>query len=185
LDLQYSICPPGPTTSIAISKENLARFRMALLPPSPDGLLQVCRQGFEDSYRYLSSRGLVQCADCRATKTRAGLTNMADWRRSSAGCAGCDQLLEENLRQQLRLPEELVQVFSEAAEEVRLRRQSGVGLITRLSSYSLSVYTRSAMFMGRTAWMMMSGVLPSEKTVKAMMSYSPTLVSCPFDSLQQ
>ena len=33
----------GPTTSIAVSKENLARFRMALLPPSAEDLMQVIR----------------------------------------------------------------------------------------------------------------------------------------------
>jgi hypothetical protein len=31
----------GPTTSIAVSRENLVRVRMALLPPTPDELLQV------------------------------------------------------------------------------------------------------------------------------------------------
>jgi hypothetical protein len=31
----------GPTTSISVSRENLVRVRMALLPPTPDELLQV------------------------------------------------------------------------------------------------------------------------------------------------
>ena len=56
--------------------------------------------------------------------------------------------------------------------------------MARLSSLSLSPYRLSARLIGRTAWMVMSGLLPSEKTVKALMSYSPALVTCPFDSLQ-
>lgn len=167
----------GPTTSIAVSKENLARFRMALLPPSAEDLMQVCRQGYEDSYRYLSSRGIIQCADCRTAKLAAGLTATSDWRRPGT-CESCEQLLRDEDHR--RLPEELCRVFDEAAEEIRLRR---LGVMARLSSLSLSPYRLSARLIGRTAWMVMSGLLPSEKTVKALMSYSPALVTCPFDSL--
>ena len=31
-------------------------------------------------------------------------------------------------------------------------------------------------------WLVLAGLLPSEKTVKAMLSYSPALLTCPFDS---
>ena len=137
----------------------------------------MCRQGYEDSYRYLSSRGIIQCADCRTAKLAAGLTATSDWRRPGT-CESCEQLLRDEDHR--RLPEELCRVFDEAAEEIRLRR---LGVMARLSSLSLSPYRLSARLMGRTAWMVMSGLLPSEKTVKALMSYSPALVTCPFDSL--
>lgn len=183
--------PTGPSTSIAISRENLVRFRMAMLPPSPEELLQVCRQGFEDAYRYLSSRGIIQCAPCRAAKLDKGLTSPADWRRAgathnnrnsnnnkSASCRGCEQLLLD--ADHRRLPADLCGVFAAAAADVR-RRESGT--MARLSSLSLAPYTISARFMGRTAWMVMSGVLPWEKTVRRLASIAPAIIACPFDSL--
>jgi hypothetical protein len=171
--------PTGPTTSITISKENLIRFRMAVLPPSPEELLQVCRQGFKDAYRYLRVRGIIQCAECRAVKLDEGLTSPADWRRADLPpCQGCQLLLLDPSHR--RLPADLCRIFDEAAAIVRLRRP---GVLARISSLSLAPYTLSARFVGRTAWMMVSDLVPYEKIVRKLTGISPALLSCPFHSL--
>ena len=175
--------PTGPTTSVAVSRENLLRFRMAMLPPTPEELLLVCRQGFEDAYRYLSERGIIQCVDCRAEKLKDGVpASPADLRRADSPenpCAGCEQLLlDDNHR---RLPADLGEIFAEAEARVRQRQY---GVVARLSSLSLAPYTLSARLVGRTAWWMVSGLLPWEKTVRTLVSLSPALLaSCPFHSL--
>jgi len=51
-------------TSIEISKENLYRLGNVLLPPHPEVLSRVCKQGFEDALRYLQKRHLISCTRC-------------------------------------------------------------------------------------------------------------------------
>merc|ERR1719468_1072708 len=69
------ICPQDDTawkvfqvsvanTSIEISKENLYRLGNVLLPPHPEVLSRVCKQGFEDALRYLQKRHLISCTRC-------------------------------------------------------------------------------------------------------------------------
>jgi hypothetical protein len=109
----------------------------------------VCRQGFEDAYRYLSRRGIIQCADCRALKLEEGLTCPADWRRvpSTSGaplptdnsCEGCDQLFLDASHR--CLPADLCAVFAAAADIVNEQR---CGVLGRLSSLSLVPCTLSA-----------------------------------------
>ena len=39
----------GPSTSISISKENITRLRMAMIPPKPEDLLKVLSKMYLDN----------------------------------------------------------------------------------------------------------------------------------------
>jgi patatin-like phospholipase domain-containing protein 2 len=110
----------GPTTSVSISLENMQRFWMAMVPPRPEDLLAVCRQGFDDTFEYLRSRNIIQCASCREEKLDLNLEKMDDWRRrQDASCSECDALfLNARL---LNLPPDICAVFQEALLEMKLR----------------------------------------------------------------
>ena len=51
-------------TSFSISPNNLYRLSHALLPPEPEALSELCKQGFADGIRYLQRMNLISCTKC-------------------------------------------------------------------------------------------------------------------------
>lgn len=167
--------PTGPTTNVSINKENLRRLRMALLPPKAEDMLAICRQGFQDAYRYLESRQIIQCATCRAAKLERRLERMEDWRRKQdESCLGCDALLRD--AKHLNLSAEIYQVFQEELAEFRLRNS---GFLAAVSNLAATPYTVSVHVAARSVGLARC-LLPSERTVKALMNLAPDLGACPF-----
>jgi len=117
LNLQLST---GPTTSITVSRDNIQRLRMALIPPKPEDLLSICEQGFRDTFRFLNTRNIIQCVDCRAEKLAANLGKLEEWRKPQGhNCAGCHALFRD--AKSLSLPQEIYRVFQESLQDMRLR----------------------------------------------------------------
>ena len=71
---EADICPEDDTlnllqinlsnTSFSISPDNLYRLSHALLPPEPEVLSELCKQGFADGIKYLQRRNLISCTKC-------------------------------------------------------------------------------------------------------------------------
>lgn len=71
---EADICPEDDTlnllqinlsnTSFSLSPSNLYRLSHALLPPEPEVLSDLCKQGFADGIRYLQRMNLISCTKC-------------------------------------------------------------------------------------------------------------------------
>jgi len=71
---EADICPQDDTlnllqvnlsnTSFSLSASNLYRLSHALLPPEPEILSDLCKQGFADGIRYLQRMNLISCTKC-------------------------------------------------------------------------------------------------------------------------
>ena len=48
-------------TSIQFTAANLYRFSRALFPPHPEVLSNMCRQGFDDTLKYLQRNSKFSC----------------------------------------------------------------------------------------------------------------------------
>lgn len=84
------ICPQDDTawkvlqvnvanTSIEVSKENFYRLGNVLLPPDPEVLARVCKQGFEDALRFLQKRYLISCTRCLTVNSNYKIEDEAEY----------------------------------------------------------------------------------------------------------
>ena len=62
-------------TSIEMSKDNLIRLSRVLMPPDPEVLSRYCKQGFEDTLRFLQRRYLISCTRCLAVDSTYEIGN--------------------------------------------------------------------------------------------------------------
>jgi len=170
--------PTGPSTSIAFSKENISRLRMAMIPPKPEDLLKICKQGFDDTYRFLNCRQVIQCLPCRQEKLLANYTKFEEWRRrqmdEAPPCGECSSLMKD--ARSLNLPEEIYQVFLEVMHDLRIRNSGWQGWVSHLlaTPYTLSLHS---------AYNLLHLFLPSESTLKAVTNLTPDMAACPFAPL--
>ena len=51
-------------TSFSLTPDNLYRLSHALLPPEPEVLSELCKQGFADGIKYLQRKNLISCTNC-------------------------------------------------------------------------------------------------------------------------
>ncbi|KAI1732444.1 patatin-like phospholipase domain-containing protein [Ditylenchus destructor] len=58
-------------TSIQFSSQNLFRMFVTLFPPSQEICSRICRQGFDDTLRFLIKNGLSPCARCLTVQSNA------------------------------------------------------------------------------------------------------------------
>ncbi|KFD49067.1 hypothetical protein M514_10009 [Trichuris suis] len=56
-------------TRIRFTSKNVYRIGVALFPPHPDVMSDMCRQGFEDTLRFLARHGLISCTRCIAVRS--------------------------------------------------------------------------------------------------------------------
>ncbi|KRZ92723.1 Uncharacterized protein T08_6254 [Trichinella sp. T8] len=56
-------------TSIRFTSRNMYRIAVALFPPHPEVMSDMCQQGFEDTLRFLASHNLFHCAHCIAVRS--------------------------------------------------------------------------------------------------------------------
>jgi len=167
----------GPTTSVALSMENMQRFRMAMIPPKPEDLLAVCRQGFDDTFEYLRSRNIIQCESCREEKLKLNLEKMQDWKRKpDASCLECDALFRD--ARLLNLPLDICEVFQEALDDMRMRNS---GFVAAMSTIAISPYTLSKHVAIKSANIMQI-IVPWESYFKAVLGLAPDFAACPFAS---
>uniref|UniRef100_A0A6G1SIN1 triacylglycerol lipase n=1 Tax=Aceria tosichella TaxID=561515 RepID=A0A6G1SIN1_9ACAR len=71
---EADICPQDDTlnllqvnlsnTSFSLSPSNLYRLSHALLPPEPEVLSDLCKQGFADGIKFLQRMNLISCTKC-------------------------------------------------------------------------------------------------------------------------
>jgi len=118
--LQVSVA----NTSIELSKENLMRMCRVLLPPHPEVLSRYCKQGFEDTLRFLQKRYMISCTRCLAVASTYEVEDEEeeDWETPSEGCKEYDpNCLECKLHRitanQGQVPENVWEVFERAIKE--------------------------------------------------------------------
>eukprot|EP00088_Acartia_fossae_P000909 TRINITY_DN10343_c0_g1_i1.p1 TRINITY_DN10343_c0_g1~~TRINITY_DN10343_c0_g1_i1.p1 ORF type:complete len:463 (-),score=80.68 TRINITY_DN10343_c0_g1_i1:563-1951(-) len=112
--------PTGPDTNITLSAENMERLGKSMIPPKIEDMIILCRQGFQDAFRFLRSRNIIQCEECRNTKLKARYTRIDEWRkRSDETCEGCQNLPQSI--QSVELPQELLAVFNNELEQQKTR----------------------------------------------------------------
>ncbi|KAI1725943.1 patatin-like phospholipase domain-containing protein [Ditylenchus destructor] len=58
-------------TAIQFSTQNLFRMFVTLFPPSQEICSRICRQGFDDTLRFLIKNGLSPCARCLTVQSNA------------------------------------------------------------------------------------------------------------------
>ena len=178
-ELPHFSMSTGPTTSVSITRANMQRLRMAMMPPTPAALLRMCRQGFDDTLRYLNARNIVQCGPCRGLKTSAGLRKLEEWRRRrhcEAPCVRCDELLATG---DFKLPEDLCLMFQSAAKMLNAGlAEAESGYLARLvgDAPCAAVAKRVTALSDN----MMVVYFAVENLVKSVLSLAPDVVVCPF-----
>jgi len=124
-------------TSIEMSKDNLIRLSRVLLPPDPEVLSKYCKQGFEDTLRFLQSRYLISCTRCLAVdstyqieKEEMVLTSPSQC--SASNCLECK--LQRHIAQQSSVPENVLKVFEDAIDQA----EGGItGWLKTINSYRI------------------------------------------------
>uniref|UniRef100_A0A5S6Q1Q3 triacylglycerol lipase n=1 Tax=Trichuris muris TaxID=70415 RepID=A0A5S6Q1Q3_TRIMR len=56
-------------TTIRFTCKNIHRIGVALFPPDPEVMSDMCRQGFQDTLRFLARHGLISCTRCIAVRS--------------------------------------------------------------------------------------------------------------------
>jgi patatin-like phospholipase domain-containing protein 2 len=82
---EADICPQDDTlnllqinlsnTSFSLSPNNLYRLSHALIPPEPEVLSDIFKQGFDDGLRYLQRMNLIPCSGCIVIRSSMFVTN--------------------------------------------------------------------------------------------------------------
>ena len=91
----------GSGGSLHLTKENMKRFKKAVLPPDTDKMEKICLKGFKDALKYLISEDLIRCQECfMEYKMESTVKEM---------CQICIEMKERILNEEL--PMELVKVF--------------------------------------------------------------------------
>ncbi|VDK43480.1 unnamed protein product [Anisakis simplex] len=98
---ESDICPPDVDsaslfgfqfggTSIRFTARNIYRLTVCLIPPSTEVCSRICRQGFEDTIRFLTRNGVVPCMRCLAVQS--SFINLPDSKLSSVSRKSRSQL---------------------------------------------------------------------------------------------
>ncbi|CAK9299451.1 unnamed protein product [Gordionus sp. m RMFG-2023] len=76
LDNSHSFISFSITNSnIQLNANNIHRLFYALFPPSAEILSDMCKQGFEDTLRFLQRKSLISCIRCLSFKTNVKLAD--------------------------------------------------------------------------------------------------------------
>jgi len=124
-------------TSIELSKENMFRMTRVLMPPDPEVLAGYCKQGFDDTLRFLQKRYLISCTRCLAVDSTYAIEE--DTCHSGQGCAtynpDCLECkLQRHMAQQSSVPETVLKVFEDAIADA----ENGLtGWLTYVNSYRI------------------------------------------------
>ncbi|XP_023342586.1 patatin-like phospholipase domain-containing protein 2 [Eurytemora carolleeae] len=110
-------------TSIVVSKENLYRLGNVLLPPDPEVLARVCKQGFEDALRFLQKRCLISCTRCLTVNSNYKIEDdeeeldkeMGTCKNHDPNCLDCK--LQREVAKDSSVPEHVWSVFENAITE--------------------------------------------------------------------
>jgi len=136
-NLQVSIA----NCSIELSKENLMRMGRVLLPPDPEVLSHYCKQGFDDTLRFLQKRYLISCTRCLAVASTYEIEDELEdeWEAKEGGCKEYDPnclecKLQRHIASQSTVPENVWEVF----EKTMAESESGLfSWVHTLNSYRI------------------------------------------------
>jgi len=134
--LQVSIA----NCSIELSKENLMRLGRVLLPPDAEVLSTYCKQGFDDTLRFLQKRYMISCTRCLAVASTYEIEDEMDeeeWEVQSGGCKEYDPnclecKLQRHIASQSTVPENIWEVFEKTMAE-----SETMGWVHSLNSYRI------------------------------------------------
>jgi len=171
--------PTGPDTNITLSAKNIERLSKSMIPPKIEDMSLLCRQGYQDAFRFLRSRNIIQCESCRDKKIAAGYKQLEQWRKpSDVTCVGC-QALPQTISS-VSLPQEMLKIFEEECEEQKVRTGTITGSVAKVVNFS---YETSIQVAIKSAFNTMK---PIKYTVKKMLTYLPDPGNdCPFQNPTQ
>jgi len=167
--------PTGPDTNITLSAKNIERLSKSMIPPKIEDMSLLCRQGYQDAFRFLRSRNVIQCSSCRDEKIAAGYKQLEKWRKPPDSCSGC-QALPQTISA-VSLPKEMLEIFDEECEQQKVRTGNMTGSVAKVVKFS---YETSVQLAIKSAF---KGMKPINYTVKKMLTYLPDPGNnCPFES---
>ncbi|XP_065345986.1 1-acylglycerol-3-phosphate O-acyltransferase Pnpla3-like isoform X3 [Cloeon dipterum] len=123
---ESDICPRDDTynvlqvnlanTSIELSRQNLLRAMRILLPPSPEVLSEMCKQGFDDALRFLHRNNLINCTRCLSVQSTFIISDTLDESLLDFDpqCSECKLQRQESMVADL--PDTVMTIFQEAIE---------------------------------------------------------------------
>ncbi|XP_014240378.1 patatin-like phospholipase domain-containing protein 3 [Cimex lectularius] len=159
-------------TSIELSKQNIYRFARILWPPKPDVLSNLCKQGFEDTLRFLQINNLINCTKCLAIQSTFEISEMMeDSCEYDPQCQECKLHRQEALV--ANVPDLVMTVFQEAIDSANkglynwLLSHRGMKLITIMSL----PYTIPADFMYAMLKKLKSLIPHMNNTLKTMIRF--------------
>uniref|UniRef100_A0A0A9W8S5 triacylglycerol lipase n=1 Tax=Lygus hesperus TaxID=30085 RepID=A0A0A9W8S5_LYGHE len=128
-------------TSIALSKQNIYRFARILWPPKPEILSNMCKQGFDDTLRFLQRNDLINCTRCLAVQSTYVISENVDESGDTCEfdpqCQQCNEHRQEAMV--ANLPDIVVGVFQDYIDSANkglynwLLSHRGMQLVTLLS----------------------------------------------------
>ncbi|RLU18498.1 hypothetical protein DMN91_008855 [Ooceraea biroi] len=102
-------------TSIELSKQNIYRFTRILFPPKTEVLSNLCKQGFDDTLRFLHRNNMLNCTRCLSVQSTFVVQETIDESMEyDPECVECKQHREEALV--ANLPETVVTIFQDAID---------------------------------------------------------------------
>ncbi|CAB3372133.1 Hypothetical predicted protein [Cloeon dipterum] len=123
---ESDICPRDDTynvlqvnlanTSIELSRQNLLRAMRILLPPNPQVLSEMCKQGFDDALRFLHRNNLINCTRCLSVQSTFTISETLDESLLDFDpqCSECKLQRQESMVADL--PDTVMTIFQEAIE---------------------------------------------------------------------
>ncbi|CAB3372131.1 Hypothetical predicted protein [Cloeon dipterum] len=114
--LNFSICVNLANTSIELSRQNLLRAMRILLPPNPQVLSEMCKQGFDDALRFLHRNNLINCTRCLSVQSTFTISETLDESLLDFDpqCSECKLQRQESMVADL--PDTVMTIFQEAIE---------------------------------------------------------------------
>jgi len=81
---------------VEISQENLARFARIMFPPSPEAMLEICENGFNDTLDFLERNSMISCQICIEEQTSVNSRaskgeDNNEWEVSCLQCKDCEK----------------------------------------------------------------------------------------------
>lgn len=125
-------------TSIELSRHNIYRIARILFPPKPEVLASMCKQGFDDTLRFLHRNNLINCDRCLAVQSTFIISKPEEEDDYDLECHDCKRQQEEALLS--KMPEKVVTIFQEAIDSANkgivdwLFKRKGKKLLSVLSS---------------------------------------------------
>ncbi|XP_011136998.1 patatin-like phospholipase domain-containing protein 3 isoform X2 [Harpegnathos saltator] len=102
-------------TSIELSKQNIYRFTRILFPPKIEVLSNMCKQGFDDTLRFLHRNNMLTCTRCLAVQSTFVVSETLDESMEyDPECLECKLHRQEALVS--KLPETVLTIFQDAID---------------------------------------------------------------------